>query len=730
MTTILSINLTASILILGIVLFRALALCRFPRKLFLLLWGIVALRLLIPVSLPVYLPDDFGQTPAQVEVSNVPAYGEIITVPNTAPSAQVAPATFEFPYEAIWLIGVCAVAIFFLISYIRFRKVFQASETCENEAVNHWLVTLPLRRSVQVRQSGEIGSPLTYGIFRPVILLPSDMDLSDEKKLYFILTHEAVHIRRFDAALKLLLTVVVCLHWFNPLVWVLYVLANRDIELSCDEAVVKQSGYETRSEYAHILIGLVETRSRRAFPLVSYFGKHAEEERITSLMKVKKYSVPVIVAAVAVLLCCGALAAFAISPDSPADYEYEAAYPENILSGDKDLAYIHALQNRLGEVIGEYAGVKEAAVIITDGKNSIPLASVMVTMEDESMGLSNEQATAIRRLVKNSVNGLTEENISIADDRGTFYEMQVSLPDGYEEIYNDGQINYDNERVSSETIVRTPTETELKVMSQLKDKLNTFSDVEVIAIAAQTNDKGKITVDIKLEKGNDLTDEQLRELMDLFYSIVPIEQAGQLGVSAIVSEEVIPAGELGSQTYEPSYILPGDFGGVVGVEGNEDIPDYVEDDGGQEVHVSGQSNYDPVHPSWSDDEEKPVPITHIRSFERRYSNEYLLIDEVEFSLTADNPSAVYEGSSDKDVVISFVDNGPVTCIVSIAGTDSAGTYKCGFAGESAVRIKLAVGASYKVEYQLGVKTNSSGTPGYLEETVDASSGIIKVYEKK
>lgn len=713
MTTILQINLTASVLIIAFVLFRTLALCKFPRKMFLLLWGIVALRLLIPVSVPVYLPDDFGQTPAQVEVSNVPAYGEIVTVPDTPPSVQTAPAPFEFPYEAIWMIGVCAVALFFIISYIRFHKAFKVSQTCENAAVNQWLAALSLRREVQVRQSGEIESPLTYGIFRPIILLPNELDLSDEKKLRFILIHESVHIRRFDAAFKLMLTAAVCLHWFNPLVWIVYVLANRDIELSCDEAVVKQLGLESRSEYAHILIDLVETRSRRAFPLVSYFGKHAEEERITSLMKVKKYSVPVIVAAVAVLLCSGVFAAFALSADSPAedmilcedlseeeaaeikalfeeesideywmggstlyvsneqyaksralvwmlgfepaDYEYDVYYGEDLPLEERDLDYLLTLQDRLEEAIEEFYGVEEAAVVISIGRETGPTVPVTVTMEDENAKLTAEQVTAICKLIQGAVGDITEDKIHITDSQGNLYflEAQMTPLDGYEEVITDGQINFDNELVSSEITVRTPTETELEVMGQLKNKLNTFSGVEVIAIAAETNDKGKITVDIKLAEGNDLTNEQLRELMDLFYSIVPIEQAGQLGVSAVVREEVIPYGELVSQTYEPNYILPNNPDKVTGevadngsgpvydhiyiydtatgethemynvtpddivkafpgdrymvqeeqgVEGNRDIPDYVEGDSSSEVYVPGQSNFDPSAPTWNDNE--------------------------------------------------------------------------------------------------------------------------------
>lgn len=122
--------------------------------------------------------------------------------------------------------------------------------------------------------------------------------------------HEFVHIRQFDAVSKLLLTAAACVHWFNPLVWVMYVLANRDMELSCDETVVRHFGSGTRAAYANVLICMEEARSGFA-PLGSHFSRNAIEERITAIMKTGKITVISLV--LAVLLVAGTVTVFATS---------------------------------------------------------------------------------------------------------------------------------------------------------------------------------------------------------------------------------------------------------------------------------------------------------------------------------------------------------------------------------------------------------------------------------
>ena len=112
--------------------------------------------------------------------------------------------------------------------------------------------------------AGRISSPLTFGVLRPVILVPKKTDWTDETALRYVLEHEFVHIQRFDVLSKLRLIAAGCVHWFNPLVWVMYVLANRDLELSCDETVLRRFGGDIRAAYARVLIRMEAARGGTA----------------------------------------------------------------------------------------------------------------------------------------------------------------------------------------------------------------------------------------------------------------------------------------------------------------------------------------------------------------------------------------------------------------------------------------------------------------------------------
>lgn len=198
----------------------------------------------------------------------------------------------------------------------------------ECEFLSKWLYEHPIRRKVQIRKSDKIAASLTYGLFRPVVLLPKTADLTDETKLRHILTHEYVHIRRYDILLKWLFAAALCVHWFNPFVWVMYVLANRDIELSCDEAVVRLLGEGMKSAYARTLIGLEEEK-RNWTPLVNKFSRYAIEERINAIMKRKKTSLAGILLAMALVI--GTTAAFATNAASAAAEEKHRANAPAVL---------------------------------------------------------------------------------------------------------------------------------------------------------------------------------------------------------------------------------------------------------------------------------------------------------------------------------------------------------------------------------------------------------------
>lgn len=334
-------SFSASVLIVAILVVRVLTLQRLPKKTFLVLWGFAVLRLLVPFSIPsrfsFYTGIDlakrvFAQRTAGLSPAGTAGVPDPANLPGAGGSVGAAAASVS-PIEVVWLAGMCACVLFFAVAYLKCRRAFRMSLPVENEAAARWLREHPLRRSVQIRQNGRIRAPLTYGVFRPVILFPKETDWTDETKLRYILTHEFTHIRRFDALAKLVLTAAVCVHWFNPFVWAMYGLANRDIELSCDETVVRTFGETVKSDYALTLIGLEEKRGRLA-PLVSNFSKNVMEERIVSIMKFKKFSAFCIVGAI--FLVVGVTTVFATS--------YQGSRPNISLPEKYDRQYISELE--------------------------------------------------------------------------------------------------------------------------------------------------------------------------------------------------------------------------------------------------------------------------------------------------------------------------------------------------------------------------------------------------
>ena len=150
-----------------------------------------------------------------------------------------------------------------------------------------WLEQKRSLRRITVRVSDKIDSPLTYGIFFPVILLPKQTDWADKESMKLILEHEAAHIRHLDALKKLCLTVSCVCHWFNPLVWLMTALACRDMELACDEAVVRAVGGENRKLYADLLVNL-EAKRAGIHLLTSGFGQSLMKERVLHIMNKKE----------------------------------------------------------------------------------------------------------------------------------------------------------------------------------------------------------------------------------------------------------------------------------------------------------------------------------------------------------------------------------------------------------------------------------------------------------
>ncbi|RUT44664.1 M56 family metallopeptidase [Paenibacillus anaericanus] len=320
MNTFLSMSSSAALMILAVVVIRALFIHKLPKKTFMMLWGIVVCRLLLPftISSPLSIYTWIDRLrPEELTTVNQssPPITSQLTIPMSLPdsTSELPPISdqiiaFVSPIVVIWIVGAAICTLFFTITYVKCRREFQTSLPVHHPLALKWLDEHKLTRSIQIRQSHRIRSPLTYGIKHPVILLPKNMDWSNVEQLQYILEHEFIHIRRFDQVSKLLLTAVLCIHWFNPLVWVMYMLANRDIELSCDETVVRSFGETTKRGYAMSLITM-EERKNRITPLSNHFSKNAIEERIVAIMKMRKTTAAATVLALALIV--GATTVFA-----------------------------------------------------------------------------------------------------------------------------------------------------------------------------------------------------------------------------------------------------------------------------------------------------------------------------------------------------------------------------------------------------------------------------------
>ena len=225
----------------------------------------------------------------------------------------------------VWLLGVCLLAVYFTAGYVRMYFQLREAIPFTEYAVNDTVVAeicLKLTDKVRIKVSDRIAVPITYGIFRPQIILPRTMDFQDRELLYFVFRHEKIHIKRMDNLWKLLLILALCLHWFNPLVWAMYFAMNHDMEIACDESVISAMEEKDRQKYAMTLVLFAEIQS--SFPsMCSGFGQSAVSERIKEIMNYKK--ITKIGSLCAALILMGSMAVFVSARENVPQAEVDSA---------------------------------------------------------------------------------------------------------------------------------------------------------------------------------------------------------------------------------------------------------------------------------------------------------------------------------------------------------------------------------------------------------------------
>lgn len=275
----LDLNLTASIVILFVICVRQF-LKGAPKIFSYALWGIVLLRLLVPVS----IESSVSVVPERTEFSSMVDVNDVLPSiewedarsreirENTPPGQpMVLTGTSVDPQvylSFIWLAGMVFLTVRSLLSYLGLRKRVK--------------VSISFRKGIYI--ADDIDTPFVMGFLRPKIYLPGTLDPSERE---YIIAHERHHIRRGDHIFKALAFLALTIHWFNPFVWAAFVLAGRDMEMSCDEAVIRKLGEDVRAEYSASLLNLAT--GQRLFagtPLA--FGEGDPTGRVRNLAKWKK----------------------------------------------------------------------------------------------------------------------------------------------------------------------------------------------------------------------------------------------------------------------------------------------------------------------------------------------------------------------------------------------------------------------------------------------------------
>lgn len=287
-------SIAASWLIIAVIVLRLL-LKKAPKSITLALWAIVAVRLVCPISFESVLslipsaqtiPPEFVYSPSPTIHSGIPALNSAVNPiisESLAPSelASANPAQILSFFAAIvWLVGIAAMLIYAAISYIRLHRKVRESIP-DGDGI--WICD-------------RISAPFILGIFCPRIYLPSSLNEQDKT---YVLAHEQAHIRRRDYISKPLGFLLLSVYWFNPTIWIAYILFCKDIELCCDERVIKMLGSDSKKPYANALINCSTKRHFvSACPLA--FGEVSVKSRIKSVLNYKKPAFWLIIAAIVV----------------------------------------------------------------------------------------------------------------------------------------------------------------------------------------------------------------------------------------------------------------------------------------------------------------------------------------------------------------------------------------------------------------------------------------------
>ncbi len=367
----LNMSITAGWLIIAVLALRFI-LKKAPKAINCFLWGLVGFRLICPVSFESILSliPSTETVPDDILYSNKPTINSGVSFLNSAVnpiiSDSLSPNAADsvnpmqiivFIASAVWITGIVIMLLYTLISYFKLYRQTNESIKLENN----------------IYICDRIDTPFILGIIRPKIFLPSDMN---ERDIEYVIAHEKAHLKRCDHLWKPLGFFLLTLYWFNPLIWVAYIILCRDIELACDERVIKDMGEDYKKSYSTALINCsISKKAIRACPLA--FGEVGVKSRIKTVLSYKKPTLWIIL--IGVILSITLSVCFVTNPTDM-----------KITQIDEETVNFGTMFNDIEQIVLT-SGDKTYTVIDDDSINSIIASIKNIKIKSRSLILSRDE---------------------------------------------------------------------------------------------------------------------------------------------------------------------------------------------------------------------------------------------------------------------------------------------------------------------------------------------------
>lgn len=294
---ILEISISTSLIILILLLLTPFIKKNYAAKWRYFIWLFIAIRLIVPINFT--LPKPPVTITAPITTIEIPNGAEITdTVGTMLPGSKI-PNTVSYTFNAIellyiiWTAGIFVFLLYQLYCYLRFKKAAKRwSEDIKDkriiQAFNSKLTEMNINAKISLKICKKIPSPMMFGFFKPTLMLPTT-DYTDSE-LSFILKHELYHYKRRDLWYKLLLLIANGVHWFNPLVYLMQRSANRDVELSCDDEIIKNTDIGFRKSYSETILNSLNSAKKHQTKLSTNFNpsKKSLRDRFTNIFDIGK----------------------------------------------------------------------------------------------------------------------------------------------------------------------------------------------------------------------------------------------------------------------------------------------------------------------------------------------------------------------------------------------------------------------------------------------------------